>query len=111
MLSTFDTHAHLDHCGYIPVLVKNGFNGIIYCTPPTLELTKIILLDSAKIQEEESIHSNKYAYTKHHPAQPLYSVAEAENSFKYFRINRKIKNVNHEKKIISMPFKIYNSVV
>ncbi len=79
------THAHLDHCGYIPVLVKNGFNGIIYCTPPTLELTKIILLDSAKIQEEESIHSNKYAYTKHNPAKPLYTVAEAENSFKHFK--------------------------
>jgi len=79
------THAHLDHCGYIPVLIKNGFNGFIYCTPPTFELTKIILLDSAKIQEEESEHSNKYQYTKHKPAKPLYTVKEAENSFKHFK--------------------------
>lgn len=79
------THAHLDHCGYIPVLIKNGFNGFIYCTPPTYELIKIILLDSAKIQEEESEHSNKYQYTKHKPAKPLYTVKEAENSFKHFK--------------------------
>lgn len=79
------THAHLDHCGYIPVLVKNGFNGFIYCTPPTFELTKIILLDSAKIQEEECEHCNKYEYSKHKPAKPLYTVSDAENSFKHFK--------------------------
>ncbi|MDP2089008.1 MAG: MBL fold metallo-hydrolase [Flavobacteriaceae bacterium] len=79
------THAHLDHCGYIPVLVKNGFNGTIYCTPPTFELTKIILLDSAKIQEEECAHCNKYEYTKHKPAKPLYTVTDAVNCFPSFK--------------------------
>ncbi|MDP3352125.1 MAG: MBL fold metallo-hydrolase, partial [Flavobacteriaceae bacterium] len=80
------THAHLDHSGYIPLLVKNGFNGTIYCTPPTFELTKIILLDSAKIQEEECEHCNKYEYSKHKPAKPLYTISDAENSFKYFKL-------------------------
>lgn len=79
------THAHLDHCGYIPVLINKGFTGMIYCTPPTFELTKIILLDSAKIQEEECEHCNKYEYTKHKPAKPLYTVSDAEKSFKYFK--------------------------
>jgi metallo-beta-lactamase family protein len=79
------THAHLDHCGYIPLLVKNGFKGSIYCTPPTFELTKIILLDSAKIQEEECEHCNKYEYSKHIPAKPLYNISDAENSFKFFK--------------------------
>jgi metallo-beta-lactamase family protein len=79
------THAHLDHCGYIPVLVKNGFTGTIYCTPPTYDLAKIILLDSAKIQEEESEHSNKYQYSKHKPAKPLYSISEVEKSLKQFK--------------------------
>ncbi len=79
------THAHLDHSGYIPLLVKNGFKGTIYCTPSTFELTKIILLDSAKIQEEESNHSNKYEYAKHKPAKPLYTIGDAEHSFQYFK--------------------------
>ena len=79
------THAHLDHCGYIPLLVKNGFNGTIYCTPPTFELTKIILIDSAKIQEEECEHSNKYEYSKHQPSKPLYTVSDALDSFKHFK--------------------------
>jgi metallo-beta-lactamase family protein len=48
------THAHLDHCGYLPVLIKNGYKGKIYCTEPTEELAQIILLDSAKIQEEDA---------------------------------------------------------
>lgn len=79
------THAHLDHSGYIPLLVKNGFKGPIYCTQPTFELTKIILLDSAKIQEEECAHCNKYEYSKHQPAEPLYTVKDAENCFPYFK--------------------------
>ena len=78
------THAHLDHCGYIPLLVKNGFKGKIYMTEPTKELAKLILLDSAKLQEEDAEKANFHHYTKHHPAKPLYTLRDAEKSFKQF---------------------------
>ena len=80
------THAHLDHCGYIPLLVKNGFKGNIYMTEPTNELTQLILLDSAKLQEEDAERANKHHYTKHHPAKPLYTIDDAEASFKHFKV-------------------------
>lgn len=78
------THAHLDHCGYIPLLVKKGFNGDIHCTEPTEALSEIILEDSAKIQEEEAERANRYGYTKHHPAQPLYDFKDVVNSLPLF---------------------------
>lgn len=74
------THAHLDHSGYLPVLVKNGYNGPIYCTGPTKDLTKIILLDSGKIQEEDAKRANKYNYSNHKPAKPLYNIEDAKNA-------------------------------
>ena len=80
------THAHLDHCGYIPLLVKNGYKGKIYMSPPTFELAKIILLDSAKIQEEDAEKANRGKYSKHEPALPLYTVEEAEKSFENFTV-------------------------
>jgi len=78
------THAHLDHCGYLPILVKQGFNGQIHCTHPTKDLAEIILLDSAKIQEEEAERANRYRYTSHNPAKPLYTIKEAADSMKLF---------------------------
>lgn len=72
------THAHLDHCGYLPLLGKQGFRGKIYCTAPTRDLTEIILRDSAKIQEEDAANANKYGYTKHKPALPLYAEKDVE---------------------------------
>lgn len=78
------THAHLDHCGYIPLLVKNGFKGKIYMTEPTKELAKLILLDSAKLQKEDAEKANFHHYTKHRPAKPLYTINDAERSFKQF---------------------------
>lgn len=78
------THAHLDHSGYLPVLVKNGFSGKIYGTPFTIELCKILLLDSGHLQEEEAYRANKYAYTKHKLALPLYTQADAEKVFSHF---------------------------
>ena len=78
------THAHLDHCGYIPLLVKHGFKGKIYMTPPTKELAQIILLDSAKIQEEDAEKANRGKYSKHDPAMPLYGVDDAQRCFKNF---------------------------
>ncbi|MBP6551602.1 MAG: MBL fold metallo-hydrolase, partial [Flavobacterium sp.] len=59
------THGHLDHCGWLPILVNQGFTGKIYCTSPTKEITKLILLDSAKIQEEEANRANEGHYSKH----------------------------------------------
>jgi metallo-beta-lactamase family protein len=70
------THAHLDHCGYIPLLVKKGFKGPIHCTYPTVELSEIILKDSAKIQEEDADRANRHQYTKHEKALPLYTVKD-----------------------------------
>lgn len=78
------THAHLDHCGYIPLLVKWGFKGKIFMSRPTADLTKLILLDSAKIQEEDAERANRFHYSKHTPALPLYTVSDAEKSFNQF---------------------------
>ncbi|WP_035844080.1 MBL fold metallo-hydrolase [Crocinitomix catalasitica] len=71
------THGHLDHCGYLPVLVKNGFKGKIYATSPTIALSQIILLDSGKIQEEDANRANSYGFTRHDKALPLYTQANA----------------------------------
>ncbi|MDR9398757.1 MBL fold metallo-hydrolase [Salibacter sp.] len=81
------THAHLDHCGMLPALVKNGFAGNIHCTAPTAELAKIILLDSAKIQEEEAEEANKRGYSSHKEAKPLYDRQDAELVFPLFKIH------------------------
>lgn len=71
------THAHIDHCGYLPRLVKLGFGGPVWCTPGTRELAGILLPDSAYLQEEEANFANRMGYSKHDPAEPLYTVADA----------------------------------
>ena len=78
------THAHLDHCGYIPLLVKLGFNGKILMTPPTRDLTEIILRDSAKIQEDDAERANRERFSKHSPALPLYTEKDVENALDLF---------------------------
>ena len=80
------THGHLDHCGWLPRLVNQGFKGKIYCTSPTKDVAKLILLDSAKIQEEDANRANKLKYSKHEFAQPLYTVKQAEKVFPLFRV-------------------------
>ncbi len=79
------THGHLDHTGYLPRLVKQGFRGKIIGTAPTLAITEIILLDSAKIHEEEAEKANNEGYSKHKPAEPFYSVREAEVTLGFFQ--------------------------
>lgn len=79
------THAHIDHTGYLPLLVKNGFNGPIYCSQGTKDLCEIVLLDSAHLQEEEAKHANKFGYSKHKPALPLYTVEDAESALRLFK--------------------------
>lgn len=93
------THAHIDHTGYLPRFVKDGFKGQIYATEATYDLCKILLPDSGHIQEEDAKRANKYGYTKHHPAFPLYTKEEGENALKQF------KTVDFEK-----PYKILNDL-
>jgi metallo-beta-lactamase family protein len=77
------THAHLDHTGYLPLLIKQGFKGEIYATGPTIEVTKVILRDSARIQEEDAERANRHNYSRHSPAKPLYDTEEAEAVFPF----------------------------
>jgi metallo-beta-lactamase family protein len=74
------THAHLDHTGFLPVLVRDGFRGRVHCTPATDALCRILLPDSGKLQEEEAGFANRRGYSRHHPALPLYTAADAARS-------------------------------
>ncbi|HET6996623.1 MAG TPA: MBL fold metallo-hydrolase, partial [Chitinophagaceae bacterium] len=79
------SHAHVDHCGLIPKLVKEGFNGKIFCTPATRELTQILLLDSAEIQEDEIKYANKRRIAQPVPyLEPLYTVDDAKKCMDHF---------------------------
>ena len=71
------THAHLDHCGYLPRLVAQGFKGRIFCTQGTQDLCRIVLPDSGRIQEEDAEYANRRKFTKHAPALPLYREVDA----------------------------------
>jgi metallo-beta-lactamase family protein len=79
------THAHLDHCGWIPRLVKEGFRGPIYATEPTIELCSVVLPDSGHLQEEDAAFYNKRKVSKHDPALPLYTLEEAQDCMQYFK--------------------------
>jgi metallo-beta-lactamase family protein len=79
------THAHLDHCGHLPRLVRQGFSGTVYCTPGTHRLAEIVLRDSARLQEEQAEHANRHGYSKHTPALPLYTEEDALASLELFR--------------------------
>lgn len=72
------THAHLDHCGYFPLLVKNGFKGKLYCTFGTKDLAMVILRDSGRLQEEEAEFRNRHKRSKHQPALALYTESDVE---------------------------------
>jgi metallo-beta-lactamase family protein len=78
------THAHLDHVGYLPRLVKEGFEGMIAGTGPTVQLARIILFDSAEIQEEEAEYANRKGFSKHTPALPLYTVEDVKRTMPMF---------------------------
>ncbi len=79
------THAHLDHSGFIPRLVREGFHGPIYATPPTIDLCSVLLPDSGHLQEEEAHFHNRKGTSKHRPALPLYTLQEAEDSLALFQ--------------------------
>lgn len=79
------THAHLDHVGYVPALVAAGFTGEIHCTERTAQLGAIVLADAARLQEEEAEYANRRGFSKHHPAEPLYTEADAREAIARFR--------------------------
>jgi metallo-beta-lactamase family protein len=87
------THAHLDHCGYLPRLVSQGFRGRIFCTPGTQDLCRIVLPDSARIQEEDAANANRHSYSKHAPALPLYTETDA------FRALTQLQPVGYDRPI------------
>lgn len=82
------THAHLDHSGFLPALVRDGFTGPVWCTSPTLELCRLLLPDSGHLQEEDAAYANRKGFSKHHPALPLYTEADAERALARFRTVR-----------------------
>lgn len=78
------THAHIDHSGFLPALVRRGFRGRIFATPATFELCRILLPDSAFLQEEQARFLNRHGYSIHKPALPLYTRADAEACLELF---------------------------
>lgn len=80
------THAHLDHSGYLPALVRDGFAGPIYATAATGALAEILLPDSGHLQEEEAEYANRRGFSKHTPALPLYTEADAQRALASFRV-------------------------
>jgi metallo-beta-lactamase family protein len=79
------THAHIDHSGYLPALVRDGFRGDIWCTPPTATLAGILLPDAAHLQEEDARYANKRRSSKHDPALPLFTQADADRALERLR--------------------------
>jgi metallo-beta-lactamase family protein len=71
------THAHVDHCAYLPALVRHGFRGPVYATPGCVELARIVLPDSGRLQEEDAAYANRKGYSKHASAEPLYTEEDA----------------------------------
>lgn len=79
------THAHIDHTGYLPRMLRQGFNGPVYCTPPTRQLLRVLLPDAAHLQEEEARYANKKGFSKHEVALPLFRLADARAALKLLK--------------------------
>ena len=93
------THSHIDHIGYLPRLIKQGFDGPIYCTKATKDLMEIMLKDSAKIQEEEAAFAKRKGYSKHKDPQPLYNTEDAEAALLNLKACPIEKNITVDHKI------------
>jgi len=85
------THAHLDHVGYLPRLVKHGFRGPVYCTPATENLAELILLDAAEFQERDAEYANRKGFSKHKPALPLYDERDARQALRLLKIESRTR--------------------
>jgi len=79
------THAHIDHSGHLPLLVREGFRGTAWCTPGTRDLCRVLLPDSGHLQEEEAAFANRKGFSKHQPALPLYTEDDARESLKHLK--------------------------
>ncbi len=79
------THAHLDHCGWLPRLVRRGYAGPVHCSPWTAQVAAIVLRDAAHLQEEDAEYAATRGYSKHHPPLPLFDTADAEKAISLFR--------------------------
>ncbi|HQU82294.1 MAG TPA: MBL fold metallo-hydrolase [Pyrinomonadaceae bacterium] len=79
------THAHIDHTGFLPRVVKLGFRGTVFTSRATADLMKILLLDSARLQDEEAAYRNRHDLTSHHPALPLYDESDARDTFELLK--------------------------
>ncbi|MEN0060126.1 MAG: MBL fold metallo-hydrolase, partial [Bdellovibrio sp.] len=99
------THAHLDHCGALPLLVKKGFKGSIYCSAATRDLTEIILMDSAKIQEEDADYANKKGFSKHQPALALYTTEDVQKTLPLLSV----QNIHEVFTIGSLKIEFFNA--
>ena len=79
------THAHIDHSGYLPALVRNGFKGLIHCSNATADLCEILLPDAGYLQEKDADYANRHGFSKHKPALPLYTEADARAVLKHLK--------------------------
>src|SRR3954452_11448997 len=79
------THAHIDHSGYVPALVRAGFRGPVYCTAATRDLAALLLPDSGHLQEEDAAFANRHGFSKHHPALPLYTEEDGRAALRQFK--------------------------
>lgn len=79
------THAHLDHSGYLPLLVKQGFSGSVFCSAATADFCRILLPDSGYLQEKDAEFANRHGFSKHKPALPLYTQGAAEKSLNHLK--------------------------
>ncbi|MGH9874959.1 MAG: MBL fold metallo-hydrolase RNA specificity domain-containing protein, partial [Pyrinomonadaceae bacterium] len=105
------THAHIDHTGYLPRFVKQGFRGPVYCSRGTADLLRILLPDSARLQEEEADYRNRHHVTRHNPALPLYTEEDAEAALELLQV---VKNDGEPCKIvkgISAEFRIAGHIL
>ncbi|MEO6901596.1 MAG: MBL fold metallo-hydrolase [Bacteroidia bacterium] len=104
------THGHLDHTGYLPRIVQEGFKGEIWGSAPTLDIAKIILEDSARIQEEDAERANAEGFSKHKPAKPLYTIKDVENTLPLFRI-KELDTWNQINSTISCRFRYNGHII
>ncbi len=105
------THAHIDHTGYLPRLVAQGFDKPVYCSRGTADLLKILLPDAARLQEEEADYRNRHSLTKHKPALPLYTENNARDAIKLFKTVRNNGEFVEVTKGISAAFRVAGHIL